>query len=904
MRVRMLSLIFNLFIALLFCVMPVWAGTTGKIAGIVIDADKNEPLAGVNIYLKDNSMGAASDADGYYVILNIPPGRYTLIAEMVGYKKTVMKDVKVSSDLTTKVNIRMEPTVLQGEEVVVSAKRPIIERDITSKESIIDAEMVKDSPITEISDMLTLQSNVVDIPRTVEGTSVGIPYYTDLGIPQVHIRGGRVSETQYMIDGMPVSNPMYGELGLRMNKESVQEMQILAGSFNAEYGNAMSGMVNIVTKEGTQDWDAEVDYKTTKIGTESDRLWDLQNLVLSLSGPVFGATFFSTFRIKESANAVWEFDNITYDPEHPDKTYLGYGKPRYVHPYDTKASWQPWGFDDTKDLLFKLTIPLATTMKLNLSGSGMVWHTKNYNFWWQYNQDSRNENLHKTLNLSIILNHTLSNNTFYTLGISRFYKSRQQRVYRWINGEKTELIPAPLDPSEVDSSLMDYYYRSSEPSDPYYSEFKIGDDEYWTDEFQTTYNLKFDLSSQLSYRHLIKTGIDVRYFDLDVNEQNQVHLGGGHYTNIYKKSPIQIAFYIQDKMEYDYLILNAGLRIDYEKSEGSFWEEPTEWKSKEKEAEPYWRIAPRIGAAVPVTEATIFHFNYGIFYQHAAYANRFRNPDRARALTAIWPILGNPLLEPEETTAYEIGLKQRLGQDMLFEVNLWLKKTSNMVGTVWVPQFTDKTHTNPQYGVFANLDYSSARGIDLTLKKRYSNYVGFELNYSYSLATGIREDQFQGYRSRHTPALMPAQERILNWNQPHVIRFNLYLRYPPDMGNKILRNMRFNLLYSGNSGFPYTPTTLYEEPIGPINSRQRPFQHYIDARLIKTFRFSSFSVSPYIEVDNLLDTKNIVFSYTTTGSTTDPGDIYEGTTTYRDRPWYYGRRRQIRLGLNIKFSTR
>jgi outer membrane receptor protein involved in Fe transport len=534
----------------------------------------------------------------------------------------------------------------------------------------------------------------------------------------------------------------------------------------------------------------------------------------------------------------------------------------------------------------------------------MFWHTKNYNFWWQYNPDSRNENFHKTLNLSAILNHTLSQNTFYTLGISQYSKSRKQRVYRWIDGERIELIPAPLDPADADSSLLDYYYRSSEPTDPYYSEFNTGNDEYWTDEFQTTYNLRFDLTSQLSYRHLFKTGVDIRYFDLDVNEQSQVHLGGAHYTNIYQKNPIQASYYLQDKMEYDYLILNVGLRLDYEKSEGSFWSEPTEWKSEEKKAKPYWRLSPRIGAAIPVSEGTIFHFNYGIFYQHAAYANRFRNPDRERALKAIWPILGNPLLEPEETIAYEIGLKQKLTQNMFFEVNLWLKKTSNMVGTVWVPQFTDATHTNPQYGVFANLDYSSARGIDFTLKKRYSNYIDFEFNYSYSLSTGIREDQFQGYRSRHTPALMPAQERILNWNQPHVLRFNFFLRYPPTMDSYILRNLRFSLLYSGNSGYPYTPSTVREVAIGPINSSQRPFQHYIDVRLIKSFMLSSFSISPYIEVDNLLDTKNIVFSYVTTGSTTDPGDIWGGTTTYRDRPWYYGRRRQIRLGLNIDFNAR
>ncbi|MEN8191190.1 MAG: TonB-dependent receptor [Bacteroidota bacterium] len=895
---------FLLFMILIF-ESTLFAGTTGKITGVIVDKETKESLVGANIMLEGTNIGAATDVDGRYLILNVSPRRYNLIISMMGYKKIKIEGIQVESDMTTEVNVELETTVIEGELVVIKGERPLIQKDKTGKASIINAELIAEAPIDDISQVLTMESNVVNIPTTVEGTNIGIPGMSDLGVPQVHIRGGRVSETQYTLDGMSISNPLYGELGLRMNKESVQEMQILAGSFNAEYGNAMSGMVNIVTKEGTDKWNINADYKTTKLGTKSDQLWNLHSLMGAISGPIFGGvTFFSTFRIKESADQVYEFDNIVYNSNSSNKTYSGYGKPRNVHPYDTKSSWQNFGYNNQKDFMAKLSIPFSSQIKLNLTGAGMIWDYKLYNFWYQYNMDSRNENVHKVLNLSALLNHVLSTNTYYTFGVSMLSKYRKQRVYRTIDGERVELIPAPINSEDVDSTLIDYYYKSPEPRDPFYSEFSVGDDEYWTDEYQTVYNMKFDITSQVSQKHLLKAGAELKLFDFDVNEQSQVHVGGSHNLNIYQKTPKQAAFYIQDKMEYDYLIVNAGLRLDYEKSEGSFWKDPTQWKSGEEKVKPHLNLAPRLGVSIPISVATVFHFNYGIFYQNASYANRFFQPNREQVMKQIWPMLGNPLLEPEETTAYEIGLKQMLSEDMFFEVNLWLKKTVNMVGTVFVPQFSDTTHTNTHYSVFDNLDYSSAQGIDFSLKKRYSNYISFEFNYSYGLATGIREDQFQGFRSFTSPATLPAKERILSWNQPHIIRFNLFVRFPRDMQSSILRDLRLSLLYSGNSGYPYTSTTIYGEQIGEVNAFQRPWMNNIDLRIVKTITFSSFSISPYLEVTNLLDIRNVVFFYPETGSAKDPGNLWGGTTTYRDRPIYYSPSRQIRLGISANFTQR
>lgn len=899
-----LILRFLLLILYVIFANTLFAGTTGKITGIVTDKETREPLVGVNVILEGTTIGAATNEEGRYLILNVRPDRYNIIVSMIGYQSIKIENVLVESDITTSVDAALESTIVEGELVIIKGERPLIQKDKTGKTSILSAELIAEAPIDDISQMLTMESNIVNIPTTVEGTNIGIPGLSDLGVPQVHIRGGRVSETQYMVDGMSISNPLHGEIGLKMNKESVQEMQILAGSFNAEYGNAMSGLVNIVTKEGGDSWNFNFDYKTTNLGTKSDQLWNLKNFTGAVGGPIYnGITFFSTFRIKESADQVFEFDDITYDKNNPNQTYTGYGKLRTVHPFDTVKGWQNFGYNNQKDFLAKLVIPISSDIKLSLNGSGMIWEYKLYDFWYQYNMDSRNENVHKVLNLSASINHVLNNSTYYTFGISRYNKTRTQRVYRTIDGKRVELIPAPINSEDVDSSLIDYYYMSPEPRDEFYSEFSVGDDEYWTDEFQTTYNMKFDIISQVSQRHMLKAGAEVKFMNFDVNEQNQVHVGGSHNLNIYEKSPIQAGIYLQDKMEYDYLIVNAGLRLDYEYAKGSFWSEPTEWKSGEKETKPFLKLAPRLGVSMPISEATVFHFNYGIFYQFASYANRFYQPDREAALKQIWPILGNALLEPEEATAYEIGLRQKLSENMHFETNLWLKKTVNMVGTVFVPQFSDSTHTNPQYSVFDNLDYSSAYGVDFSLKKKYSNYISFDLNYSYSVATGIREDPFQGFRSRTTPATLPAKERVLDWNQPHIIRFNFFLNFPSDMSSPILRNLRFSLLYSGNSGYPYTPTTLFGEAVGEVNSFQRSWIHNIDLRLIKSFNYASFTVSPYLEVSNLLDTRNVVFFYSGTGSAKDPGNIYSGTTTYRDRPMYYSPSRQIRMGISVGFAN-
>ncbi|MDZ7721852.1 MAG: TonB-dependent receptor [candidate division KSB1 bacterium] len=223
-----------IFLILLFSVSAAFAATTGKIAGRVLDAETGEPLVGANIVIQNTNRGAAADAEGEFYIINVPPGSYSVVARMIGYTPQRVEEVRVSVDLTSKVNFELRETVLEaGEEVVVTAHREI-QKDLTSSEVSISSETIEDLPVRSVSEMLSLQAGIT---RDASGS--------------LHIRGGRTNEITYMVDGVQVLNPLNRSSGISIDDQAIEELKAITGTFNAEYGQALSGVVNIVTKKAT-----------------------------------------------------------------------------------------------------------------------------------------------------------------------------------------------------------------------------------------------------------------------------------------------------------------------------------------------------------------------------------------------------------------------------------------------------------------------------------------------------------------------------------------------------------------------------------------------------------------------------------------------------------------------------
>ncbi|PDH54070.1 MAG: TonB-dependent receptor, partial [Rhodothermaeota bacterium MED-G12] len=285
--------VLSLFIGILFTGNAL--AQSGKITGTLLDADTKEPLIGATVGIKGTTKGAITDVDGNYLMLNVAPGTYVLEARYIGYATVVVQDVIVRTDLTTNQDFELSLESFEGEEVVVVAERQAVIKDITSSEARVSSDEIAKLPVQELTDVIQLQA----------GVNVG----NDGGI---HIRGGRTTEVSYVVDGIRVTDDYDGSNGLRLENESIQELQVISGSFNAEHGQALSGVVNVVTKAGNNNFEASFrGWGGGYLATNESQLYDgigtdlasfnptrMYNYTASVSGPIIRdkLTFFATAR--------------------------------------------------------------------------------------------------------------------------------------------------------------------------------------------------------------------------------------------------------------------------------------------------------------------------------------------------------------------------------------------------------------------------------------------------------------------------------------------------------------------------------------------------------------------------------------------------------------------------------
>ena len=290
---HLLHLVTVIFFTFITCPILVISGTTGKISGRVVDKETGKSLIGTNVVLEGTNLGAAADLKGNYVILNIPPGRYTVIARMMGYEVRKFENVRVSIDLTTEINFGLSSEVLEaGEEVVVIAERPMVQHDLTNSIGTTSAEQISELPVEEINDVIEMEAGIV---RDAAGA--------------IHIRGGRSTEVAYLVDGVPVTDPIAGGSSIDVENQGIQELQVISGTFSAEYGQAQSGIINIVTKEGSDSYHGSISgYLGSHVSKHSNLFMNINNIspknIQNLQGNFIGPvpftnnklTFLTSFR--------------------------------------------------------------------------------------------------------------------------------------------------------------------------------------------------------------------------------------------------------------------------------------------------------------------------------------------------------------------------------------------------------------------------------------------------------------------------------------------------------------------------------------------------------------------------------------------------------------------------------
>ncbi|MCK5331507.1 MAG: carboxypeptidase regulatory-like domain-containing protein, partial [Candidatus Marinimicrobia bacterium] len=242
-------------LALIVLPTLIFAQTSGKISGIVTD-ENGVALGGANVLLVGTSQGTATDADGQYYVLDVPVGDYSVRVQYIGYVTHTIDNVHVSADLTTWLDYRLTVAALEGEEVTVTAEKPIINLNATNTNRIIDAETIANLPIRNVQNLVNLQTGVVD----------------------GHVRGSRTGDNAYYVDGVLVRNQWNGgNITNGISRSGTQEISVQTGGFSAEYGSANGGVVNITSKSGGNTWSGSVEYVTdlgsTDGGTNKNGLY-------------------------------------------------------------------------------------------------------------------------------------------------------------------------------------------------------------------------------------------------------------------------------------------------------------------------------------------------------------------------------------------------------------------------------------------------------------------------------------------------------------------------------------------------------------------------------------------------------------------------------------------------------
>lgn len=930
--------------------------SSGKITGKVLDKDTGEPLPFVNVMIDGTTMGAATDMNGIYTILNVPPGVYSITASLVGYVKSTVKDVRVNVDFTTRLDFQLSSGSIDLPPVIVQGERnPLIRQDLTNPTVAITSETISELPVDQISDIIKLQA----------GVTVG-------NDGALHFRGGYSNEVAYTINGVSINDPYGNSRSVGIATNAVQEVSVSTGTFSAEYGNALSGVVNYVTKEGGEKYSFSLrgysgDYVTnrTKLFKHLEKIDPFNRS--RLEGTFGGIVPFTNRNMKFFISGVYEnFKGLYYGERLYNTTdsYLALnefptGDPRkgnstapwYFNPYGKDSTGLPTGNKEVVSLDDSWSINLQGNLSYNFTSLLKLKYEFVYDkgdskgggnfgsYESRYMPDGMGRTYDNSYHNALEFTHTVNQNLFYTLKASYTYNTGKYYLYE-----------NPLDerylPTAYQRRLGNTTFLTG------------GTDNLRFERYTKTMGIKGDLVAQMFETHEVKAGFEGRFFELNV-ESYTVEIGkydpsasDGFGTigtadllnpntifirriptspSLYRKynrKPSTFAVYLRDKIELEKsLILNAGVRYEYFNPNAYYNDNLSQELQTEKagfmnknlkKAEIKHMISPRISISYPITEKGLIRFSYGHFYQNGSLSSLYSNPYFYVTNVGSTPSFGNPNVKPQKSVQYELGLNQALTDDFKIEVTAFYKDVQDYIYTQTV-----YTTQGRQYSVLTNLAYSNVRGVTISLFKRRSPQSLFQasLDYTFQIAEGSRTQPSEDlFFSEASGKLTETYLVPLDFDRPHILNGTVNLIDPDNWTLGLVANLQM--------GTPYTPSLPTQ--LVPItfnqNSARRPMQFNLDLKFEKFFSFNNIKYSVFLQVDNILDIENEVYVYASSGKALsnveqtlnsyefkdlknrilrgDPGLVSydEVNNYYGNRPQNVSRPREVRVGFSVIFN--
>ncbi|MBI2416476.1 MAG: TonB-dependent receptor [Ignavibacteriales bacterium] len=878
------------------------AGETGKIAGRITDKTTGQPLTGATVILfsKFNEgteeklvkpIGAASDESGNFYILSVPSGLYNVKCTYIGYHDEIITKVKVSIDRTTRVDINLTTKALETGEVIItaySAKK--VEIDLTATKQTYEVEQVREiAGVQDVSDILALQPDVVDD----------------------HFRGGRLGQSSYLIGGSTIVNPLSNQRAFSPIVTGLKTVEVLTSGFSAEYGNAQSGVVNMIPKEGGETWKTTLDfsgafpyYKTWNGSPYQTKNLQFFNLLRTYeewltTDPVTGKPLwdlgysFSNYAKQEGGDTA----KTAYIARHMFMQGMRDVGMEYDDDIDSRVDFTIGGPLTESIRLFvtgrqRETAPSVPTASPNLARQimGNIYYqpTPTDKIGFRFIWDSQFENQFSASNfLRFLFNRSL--------GMTKFTSTTYQFGFDWKTVINNSLVfESKLNIMDVLSQTRielirdnEYIYTYSNQSNwgsftaPSQNTFVQMPDDKGKDKVRT-YDFHSSVNYQVNEFNLLKVGLQYAYNQLDVNRDMNVVNDAAYRKVQFKVNPYEGGIYLQDKMEFEGFIANIGLRMDYYNMNSTyynnlysplknpFYDETKPLGQRGKYYDPdlalktktklYTKIQPRVGLSFPVSESSVFHINYGTFTQRPSYEQIFYNQITKSGQIEI---MGNPRLKPENTNMYDIGIVNAFPEGIKLDVSAYYKDIKDLVESA---TYFDKQQQG--YKSYTNRDYSDVKGFFITVEKLDENLEVFA-RYNYESATGKSSNEFDAPITYYeappegqTEVVLPAAEDIyMNYDRTHKLVANVRFRINENeseqfFGFEGFDNTSFSITFRYYTGRPYTYNTSGE---GLRYNMRTPSEYDLRVRLQKKVKIVQTNVTCYLEGFNLLNRK--IYNY-------------------------------------------
>jgi len=828
---------------------------TGKVTGKVVDKETGEGLPGANILIVGTSMGAATDLDGNYLMLNVPAGVYTIRASFVGYRTVTIENVRVSGDLTTNTNFNLPSQAVDAGDITIIAERPLVNKSATNAVRIQRFEDFKNIPARNVNTIVSL----------VPGVAVRDG--------QIYIRGGRREEIGYLLEGASTRDVMDGANRATIIPDALEEFQVQAGGYNAEFGGANAGIVRASLRSGTPDYHLTLQGETdnfakpgeTFLGTSS---WGYSDYTATVSGPVPMTNKKLKFFLA-GQNVFWADDDPRFwkgfDFVHSDTYVDDRHFPLITTNFNETIKQglktiDNWNYENNNNTFNGAGTLLYDGAKIRLRLAANL----------QYQKAQNGAGVGGILNLDRI-GYTESSNGLYTLKATHIINPRtyhefsldyfdyRTKNYDSVFGDNFYLYADSIANAEqgykflkwstanVGNTIDVYGFNFTVPGTPAgYGKSKRG-----------YIGGKYDFTTQYK-NHEIKFGGDaqtwtIRTFgaapfgmftnrlnnpdqyvkalagDLEAYgglmlSANQVGYGYDLWGNEIDdnvngidgpRHPLYGAAYLQDKFEAKQLVVNVGVRMDYIDNDDFSFRDPLNpaWdKAKHaliadsvvhKDAGIY--LSPRLGLAFPATDRTVFHVQFGKFVQAPRldqlyssmryYDQLFTGGFAFLAPTGIG-------LDPQITTQYEVGFNQQFAENASFDITVFYKDIQD-----WITVGRYQGSANDlisYYNTLVNGDFATTKGVEFMLTLRRTNRVAAQVNYTYSSAQGTGSVSNSAIGGMEQGTQVPTIISPLDFHRPHVGAVNVDYRFGQNDGGMILSQLGLNLLFRFQSGHPYT----------------------------------------------------------------------------------------------------